>query len=1233
MILSWDILDKYFVSNPYFITKHHIDSFNEFINKKIRLTIQSMNPFVTIKYNDKNEPKHKIEIFVGGEDASHLFFSKPIITQNDKTRLLYPNEARLLNKTYVSDLFARILIRYSIFVPNKDPIVKETILENVFLSHIPIMLHSDLCVLFGLPHNVVREMGECPYDQGGYFIINGKEKVIVAQERNITNKIFINKSSDPRYKVSAFIRCTSENKSVFPKTIFFYVLSRETAKVKDGDKFVGIRENAITISVPHINYQIPIFILFRALGVEPDKMILEYILHDVNEEPVLLEFLRASVIDGSFIYSQQEALAFLNKYIDHSQTTESIKYILVKHLFPNIEPHFHEKALFLGYLVKQIVLVASGMKSVTDRDNFMHKRIGISGFLLADIFKDFYNHFRVSTRTKIDNMYEFCGWSSKKEEISSMINEFNKYEIFGNSEYLKSGLLKSLRGTWGMKGTKVAEGIVQDLSRISFMGFISHLRRVSLPMDTSIKVREPHRLNTSQWGVMCPCESPDGASIGLIKNLALLCHITFHVSTNVILQALQPFKIIMLKDIDYLSHGMLTKLRFNNNWIGCIEKPEEIFKWLRLLKRNGFINVFTSISWNVFENDINILTESGRCCRPVLIVDENKTLRIKNINETKSFSWEQLVCGTIKKPNFHLFHDEYIDVFRVLNTSEIEKVISILERNSGCIEFIDVEETNHSLIAMYEYELMAYKNKMFTHCEIHPSTIFSVYTATIPFSNHNQAPRNIFSGAQGKQAIGIYASNFNNRIDTMSYILHYPQKPLVCTHYHDYLNVNNLPNGENLIVAILSYSGYNQEDSIIINKDAIERGMFNLTYFKSYISNEVSENDTHKTNTIEKIVFANPVKMKNEGYDIDIKKFGNYSKLDENGFPKLNEFINEEDAIVGKVYTKVEMIKENDDLLFEVNEVKKTTMENKTEMADKTIFGFVDKVVAFKNNDDMKEVKIRIRNMRVPTLGDKLASRHGQKGVLGMILPREDMPFTKDGLVPDIIINPHAFPSRMTIGHLIECVLAKLGAGVGLNIRADAFENINNEVIYNFMEDKLKIQGYGDEILYNGLTGEMMHANVCLCPTYYFRLKHMVDDKINFRNEGKVVNMTKQPTKGRGNDGGLRIGEMETNVLIAYGISNFMKESMMERSDKFGFYINEDNGQIIAYNKKQSIIPKDVINIKKIEIPYAFKLFIQELQTMSIDSKIIVDHTKEHTEQINTFDCDDLDYDDSDNET
>lgn len=1174
MSTSWDILHAYFTDNPYFITKHHLDSYNDFITKYIKTTVQTMNPGFVIQKLDKartNKLKHKVDLYIGNKDGSELYFDKPVLHEAGETRPLFPNEARLRNINYACNLYANVYIDYTTFDDNDQPQVESTRLTNVHIAIIPIMLHSKLCLLADQSFQVLEEMGECPYDRGGYFIVDGKEKVIVSQENNCANRIFVNKASDPKYKFSSFIRCTSEEESVFPKTLYFHMLSTESAQ--------GTRENAIVCMIPQLDAPINLFILFRALGIESDYEIVKYILGDevdADHNKKYVDLLYASIVDSNFIYSQQQALQYLAKYTKYN-TPDIVQFALYEHLFPNVPKNIELKARYLGYVIKQLIKTAAGAIPETDRDNYMLKRVGISGFLIADIFKDFYNSFRNKVRAKIDNRYEFNGFVDGTIEITKLVTEANQKEIFTVSD-LMYGLSKSLKGNWGMSNDSSKSGVSQDLARVSYIGFLSHLRRVNNPMDPSIKIASPHRLTGSQWGYMCPCESPDGASIGLIKNMALMCHITFNQHSSHIIEALSPFEIIKLRDIPVHQLDSVCKLKINSNLIGAVSQPAEIVAYIKLLRRSGFINIFTSINWRIFDREINIFTEGGRCARPLLIADQ-----VAQIGKLKT--WREMVIGTAIKEITDINTTVYTNPYSYLGIEQnnVPLLKKELSKRCGFIEYLDVEESNTAMIAVSLKDLES-KRCRFTHCEIHPSTIFSLYTSTIPLSNHNQGPRNIFSGAQGKQAIGMYATNFNDRIDTMSYVLFYSQKPFVGTRYMEYINTNKLTNGENLIVAIAAYTGYNQEDSIIINKSAIERGCFNLTYFKSHIATEKVSLDGE-----ERIIFANPQTMSAQGKNVEIKKRGDYSTLDEHGMPIKNRYISEEKAIVGKC---LETTQSMDDQSVKV-------YISKTDIADKTMSGFVDKVVVYQNSEGLKEAKIRLRKWRVPELGDKAASRHAQKGVIGLLLPEESMPFTSNGLVPDIIINPHAFPTRMTIAHLLETILAKSCAHMGTLYDGTAFEDADHEKMIDNLEKRFGLSRYGDEIMYNGVTGEQLQSEIFIGPTFYYRLKHMVSDKINYRMTGKMVGLTRQPTKGRGEEGGLRIGEMEMNALLSHGIASFMKESCMERSDKYQMWIDKESGHIARYNPNAQIMP-DKRRCVSISVPYAFKLFIQEMETMGI---------------------------------
>jgi DNA-directed RNA polymerase II subunit RPB2 len=1161
---EWNIIDSYFRDNS--IVKHQLDSFNDFVLKKVPYTIKTLNPFLTLKNDPAGNTLHEIRVFIGGKDGSRVFYGQPTLFENGAQRPLFPNEARLKDASYVADVFADIEIEYTDHSQTSK--VKVETFPRIRIGAIPIMLHSKMCLLNEQPSELLSEVGECPYDLGGYFVIDGKEKVIVAQERIATNRLFVKKTSasDIVFTHTALIRCTSEENSLFPKTHNFGVHTVQYQK--------GQHPNAIVMTCPNINKNIPVFVMFRALGIENDQAILETIVGDVSapQNKVLVDFLRYSIVDGSFLYSQTEAMEYLSNFVEY-RNVDHVRYILMEDLLPNCGKSFHAKALFLGQLINKIVRVAIGAMQPTDRDNYMYKRVDVSGQLLANLFRDFYNKFRNNIRNRIDSEYLYVRKSAG--ELSKLVHRDNLKQIFDDT-IIEQGMVKSLKGNWGLSNDPTKQGIVQDLNRLSYIGYVSHVRRVVTPLDASSKIVSPHKLHASQWGVMCPIESPDGRNIGLLKHLSILANITLDIDPTPVRQALIENELIPLSDVtSYLAYTT-TKVYLNDVWVGCHRRPDELMTTLRNLRRSGELHPMTGISWNVMEREINLRTDSGRCCRPLMIVENGKT----------------------------------IPVLKAINDPQKKTFTDLLTQG---IEFIDTEESNYNtLIAMRPSVLERDIQSLHTHCEIHPSTTMSMYTNLIPLLNHGPAPRGVFSGAQGKQAIGVYSTSFNKRIDTASYILHYPQRSLVQTRYGSYTNNDVLPNGENVIVAIATYTGYNQEDSVMINKNSIERGLFNISVFKSYIDTE-----TTASNTGEKIIFANAEVLQKNGVKITSAK--NTSHLDEHGLPKLNEYIEEGEVFVGRFNVKSERTQEKESGAVFGEGITIDTYTDRSKAGDKTITGYIDKVVTYTNDDNERKVKVKFRKMRQPELGDKCASRHGQKGVIGMILPQEDMPFSKDGLVPDIIINPHAFPSRMTIGHLLECLMSKVACVSGVRIDSTCFEDQVVEKYFDVLQNKYKMHRYGDEMLYNGFSGEMIPSQIFMGPTYYFRLKHMVKDKVNYRAKGPVAGMTRQPIKGRSRGGGIRIGEMETNALLAHGMGGFLQESMMERSDAYAFDIDTESGHLAITNREAGLFRSDenesTTKIASLATPYSLKVLLHEIEGFGVSAKLNTEYSPEVEEK------------------
>jgi len=1201
---DWDILDLYFKNHKYPFTGHHLDSYRDFIKNNIPNIIKSMNPITMIKYNDYGSIIMKVDIYVGGENGDDIFIDRPITFDNTSPKIITPYDARLKNLTYETHIYANILVK----ITDDGDYNYENTFKNIAIGSIPIMLHSDICILNNQGSEVLKTLGECIYDSGGYFIIDGKEKVIVAQERITSNRLFTTKyTDDDNFLYKGLIKCTADigETVLAPKTIEFYLVKNE---LNIGDNYKRNR-GAILCSFKGINgKKIPLYVLFRALGVETDKDIYDLIFgNDLNEcEKIFFDnFIQFTLRQNdNTVYTQQQALNYMIPLTTYG-TLDHVKSMIVTDIFPNI-PIFQNKVKYLGYLVKQFINTCLNISSESDRDSYIFKRVDISGYLLSQLFSESYTKLSKYIRDSLDRTYNYGAWKSNNN-YDYFINDNNIFKIIPSLIITKS-FTRSLKGMWGLEDDDDPElGMVQDLSRISYIGFLSHLRNVNMPLDRSIKLTSPHRLHSQQYGIMCPFATPDGGSVGYLKNLALLAKITSSSNVDYIKECLQDIDIILLENFNSILNRNITKIFLNGSLYGLTFEPNRIMRTLRAYRRNNLINILTSISWDIKNNDIRILTDSGRCCRPLII-----NTKLKDTN--KYTNWFDMLTGTLNNlkendKNDNIYYKSFytspksLPIFANKNKEEI---LSELENNGGIIEYIDIDEQNTIYIAMNYDDI----NDFHTHIEIHPSTMLSAISGNIPLANHNQSARNVFHAAQSKQAIGIYATNFNKRFDTMSYVLHYPQKPIVNTRISHYTCSNNMPNGFNVIVAIMSYSGFNQEDSIMINKNSLDRGLFSLSYYKSITATSKIESQ------YERIIFANPLEYKKKGINISNLKNADYTYINDKGFISENVYIpkGQKVVVVGMLNEKTIYKKIKKGVFSEY--VKELTYSDCSIVTDNSLYGKIDKIfIDNKTNDEDTIIcKVRFLKIKRPEFGDKHASRHGQKGVIGMIIPEEGMPFTKNGIKPDIIINPHAIPSRMTIGHLVECVFAKLCCIDGHMGDGTVFLPFDENVIYDKLYDH-GFDSHGNEILYNGYTGQQLNCEIFIGPTFYFRLKHMVAEKMHSRSTGPKVSLTRQPTAGRRKGGGLRIGEMERDSVLSHGISSFMQESMMERSDKYSWVISKKTGVIYPFNPSiKNRIHKDNEELVQVNTPYSFKLLVQELEAMGIQMRLNTDKKVEFPE-------------------
>ncbi len=1218
--ISWKIIDKMFKDNPNMIVKHHIDSYNQFFSTGLRDVFKNNNPLRFFKELDKETNQYKLEceLYFGGVNTDKIYYGKPIIydENNGESRehYMYPNEARLRNMTYGITIHYDVDVKFKILIDkddgssgmNKFKVIEHTeTMEKIYLGRFPIMLQSNLCLLNGLNREARFNMGECKNDPGGYFIIDGSEKAIVTQETRADNMLYVLKDPNEKYSFAAEIRSVSEDVSKPSRTLSIRKV-RETPSMTN---------NQIVVNIPQVRKAIPLFLVFRALGVVSDKEIIRHCLLDLEKYESYIDLFIPSVHDASTIFTQNAALEYIKQFTK-GYTINHVLHILMNFFLPHIgELNFKSKALYLGYMVKNLLAVSVGAQKPTSRDNYRFKRFVTSGALIKNLFKEYFKIQRDNIYLKMDKEYLYNNTDDKyqKEDFINFVTE-NRNHYFKDRE-VEKGFRKAFKGNWGAHAHTKMPGVAQELNRLSFFGFICQLRKTNLNMGTGRKMIAPRLINGTQYGYLCPLHSPDGGNVGLHKHLSISTVITKGCSGLPYIEYFRKLpnrgvKLIEECSIEYLKNT--TKIFINGAWIGATNTPIEIINLMKLHRRNNMIDTFTSIGFDIKKNEIIICTDSGRPVRPLYYIMNgieswNRDILKQKIQED-TISWLQLTKGFGNKKNL-LEEDCKI----TLNKATHESLL----HNASVLEYIDTSEAETMILAHSNLKPEEFESNRVTHMEIHPSLILSIMANQVIFPENNPYPRDAFSCGQSKQGVSVYSSNYQIRLDKTSYVLNNGQIPLTKSRYLKYITNEEHNYGENAIVAIMCHTGYNVEDAVIINRGALERGIFRTTYYNTYKAHEEVESvmgmkietkfmDTNNDNVLET----------KEGYD--------YSHLDpKSGLIKEGTVVGEKTVVIGMGTNS--MLNPG---IYVDNSVK----------TKKGQVGVVAHSFMSTGEEGKRIAKVKIRSERIPKIGDKFCSRAGQKGTIGIILDEADMPTTSEGIKPDIIVNPHAMPSRMTIGHLVECITSKVGVNLGAFGDCTAFTNKGSK--HKELGTALTKFGYhssGCELLYNGMTGEQLETEIYFGPTFYLRLKHMPKDKVNYRARGPRTVLTRQTVQGRANDGGLRIGEMDRDCLIAHGMSAFIKESMMVRGDQYEMAICNKTGCVAVYNEKKNIFLSpmadgplkfvsnvddnmNIINVSKygrdfsvIKVPYAFKLLMQELQAMNCQMRVI---TEDNVDQL-----------------
>jgi DNA-directed RNA polymerase II subunit RPB2 len=1228
------ILDSFFQQmDKKQIISHQIESFNHFILHDVPEILQATNP-VVIKgspeiplsgprsvlaaatglstsaanalMGQKNEDAATVAAAAAAAQAAtvqraavryeyevQIEFEKPqlrkptIFENNGAVLPMLPNDARLRNLTYASPLTVDIKVT-TIRTDNVDgrTATHQRVFPNAHLGKIPVMVGSSLCLLKEQKHVHPMDLGECPEDVGGYFIVGGGERTIISQERMSENRPVVFRNNRNPAKEWEVI----EVKSIGPMNE--QVPKSNSVRIQYHPKNQQIMYLRATI--PRMKTEIPLFILFRALGVLEDEKIVKMILGN-DQDQVFEGLIVESITEAAAVLTQEDALMWMKRHLNvwtsKPARTITVEDLLRDELYPHIGglEESYEKACFLAHMTRKLLWVAYKRINNDDRDAYPNKRVDSPGFLLANLFRTFFQ-VKMLKDMKASIAKEIHGGSWRATgSFQEIINMSNLYKVI-KSTIVEVGL-KSALSTGNFGSAKVGGppkiGVSQVLGRLNYVSSLSHLRRISTPIEkTAGKLIAPRKLHNTQWGYICPNETPEGHSVGVVKNLASTACITQFSNTGVVLDFIQKmaeFQPIRELPIEDLFKG--SRIFVNGKWIGMFP-PESALACvtrLRVAKRSGFIQRQIAIVWKPTVKELWLSTEAGRLVRPLYFAPA-----ILDIARSPEPQRKELIASIESCKCWE-------DILRWQSPA-----------GHHLMEYIDAGETEQAMIAMEPSDLIKMPTAeadSYSHSEIHPCVILGSIASTIPFPDHNQSPRNAYQCAMGKQAMGVFAQNYQERFDALAHMLMYPNLPLVSPSMGKHYGAYSMPSGRNIIVAIMAYGGYNQEDSIMINKGALDRGLFQSIFYRTYKDEEKKNQSSGEE---ERFGRPDPEMTKQ-------LRNGNYGKLGADGFIPENTFVNSDDILVGKVVplrVPTGMVLPAGAKKF--RDVSRTPRNNES--------GFVDKIFKNRNGEGYSFVKIRMRELRTPEIGDKFSSRHGQKGTCGMLLEPEDMPQTASGIIPDIIINPHCIPSRMTIAQLMETLLGKIGCHTGCLGDGTPFnKKMTLDGLAKVLRDDLGLEPYGNEIMYNGHTGRQMETNIFMGPCFYQRLRHCAADKLHSRACGPLVMLTRQPAEGRAREGGLRFGEMERDCVAAHGIMEFTKERFMECSDGFKCYTCRKCGLLAIANPEANIWMckgcQNTTEFASIQIPYAYKLLVQELETMNICSRIFTQGAIEDVEQ------------------
>lgn len=1105
---QFNIIRSYFKHNR--VAKDQIDSFNDFVSFRAE-DILSQEGHILVNPKDGRTVCFRMH--------NIRFGSPDVIEENRKNRKIFPDEARRRDLTYDSPIYFDIDSK----IESDSKVITEQ-KRRVFVGRLPVMIGSELCNLSKLSILEQEKAGHCPRDPGGYFIVRGNERVIVSMVRANYNTVIVTTGKpDNKYIHTAEVRS----------------MSNETGHSVLIKAMISRSGRQIIFSLPNIKQPVQAGIVFRALGFSTNEMA-GFIGIDLDQYPDAEKYIRFLRVDSE-PYDQKQALIHIGSNATHIVDEKHRKNYAWQIVDTELLPHLgvissaKEKAIFLGHILRKLILRKIGARADDDRDNFANKRVDNTGSLIAELFRNIIKRLVSWVRAELEKR-------KRRPEIDS---------IFSNLSIITTTFQQCFStGNWSAQrnSTYTKTGVSQILDRMTFGATLSHLRRLIIPGGKEGKNSDIRQIHGSQIGYICPAETPEGQKAGLVLNYTTTTLTTRRFPITVIRNIIdnECKTIVPIDEAKVQRIPIMYRIFVNNIPIGFSIDLNKTINELNDLRQTYGLRNDLSISYDTIDRLINIFCDEGRLIRPLIVLNNNTIPLIKSCN------WSKLL-------------------------------------ESGTIRYVDVAETENTVIAMKPSEL---EHCRYDLCEIHPSLMLGIIASTIPWPDHSQSPRNCYQCSMGKQALGIPRTNFNDTTDTLLYVLNYPERPLVSTFTSRCLKFNDMPSGNNTIVAIAAYGGYNQEDSVIINQRSVDLGMFSVTAFRTITETEkkLSARSTEKIclppqNSRPNIPTSDPEYFR--------RKNANYSLLNENGVIRQRAEngqgiqIAKGDVLIGKIL--VNATKDGKKSVVDVSRVVQIGEE-----------GIVHKVYYEKCLSGNTLVKIVVRKIRRPVAGDKVASRAAQKGTIGIVMAHHDMPYVaRTGIVPDIIINPLCIPSRMTINQLIETLAGTEACVTGKTVDCTPFTEFSTDVA-NKIGDQLVKHGFsrdGYERMINGMTGEMIRARIFVGVTYYQRLKHMVEDKIHARSgDGPVAILTRQPLEGRSRAGGLRFGEMERDCAIAQGAMSFLHERLYSVSDPFQAPICRKCGIMTNSLIECQVCEQDDIAV--CEIPFAAKLLVQQLSTM-----------------------------------